>query len=342
MGTASRKRTRASEANKIKEEPAQDVQPLRHHPRLWYDDGNVVLSCGSVAFKVHRSVLSRESTVLDDILAAGSERLEEGCPVYVLLDDSDQVAQMLECFYGFNLSYSDVKQLPFALVRALYRMGTKYDIQRLREDAVTRLRICYPETFEKWMRSPDPDDDNRPIAWSDGQDYAVLQLASESTTDDLYSILPVAFYECCSKSSAEEVAKLAERANAEGVEIWERHWEISRRLLVGMGRLEKSRREDTFCFLDGRNSPACVDPGRCKTALKDAAHSTRESPTILYDNRLSLDHMGELINKKMQKTICSECLSFVKKRHGEGRERAFDRLTEIFDLPISFENGPDA
>lgn len=61
---------------------------------LWFEDGNVVfVARKSMAFRVHKSVLSRKSTVFKDMFAIPQPAEEEkidGCAV-VHVDDSPQV-----------------------------------------------------------------------------------------------------------------------------------------------------------------------------------------------------------------------------------------------------------
>lgn len=40
-----------------------DLGSIKQHSPLWLDDGNVVLTTASTAFKVHRGILERHSAV---------------------------------------------------------------------------------------------------------------------------------------------------------------------------------------------------------------------------------------------------------------------------------------
>ncbi|KAI0066296.1 hypothetical protein BV25DRAFT_1988729 [Artomyces pyxidatus] len=311
MSTAPRKRTRTSDAKVEPEDEPQNVQLFQHHPRLWYDDGNVnLVARGDVAFKVHRSVLSRESVALENILSAGSQRLEEGCPIYVLSDDPEDVAQMLEYLYGFNRSYSEFKQLPFSVVRAHFRMGDKYEIQRLREDAVDRLRICYPDTLQGYDDRPSHNSVHRPIAWTHGEGYAVLKLALASKTGALHSVVPIALYDSCGLYPR-DLVKDIEADDAKDGESSKHRWAIWKRFLVGTYELERT-------------------------------YAVRKSPDTFQGNSLSLEHVEKLIDETMHKKVCRPCISLAKERHREGRQKAWDKLVGIFDLPVVVSDVPEA
>ena len=75
------------------------------HGQLWFDDGNVVLLADNVAFKVHRSLLSRHSTVFKDLfeLSQPSAALDEqldGVPLVKLHDSSHDLADLLDVIYN--------------------------------------------------------------------------------------------------------------------------------------------------------------------------------------------------------------------------------------------------
>lgn len=73
------------------------------HSTLWYEDGNVVLSTNSYLYRVHKSILSRQSTMFKDMFqvsgdaegdskgGVGLKPVEyEGVPLVALSDDSDE------------------------------------------------------------------------------------------------------------------------------------------------------------------------------------------------------------------------------------------------------------
>lgn len=77
----------------------------RHHPDLYFDDGNVMIFPSDHApFKVHRSLLKRHSHVMElDIIASDGEI--DGCPT-VTFDgiSTDDIAHMLYSIYDNRYS----------------------------------------------------------------------------------------------------------------------------------------------------------------------------------------------------------------------------------------------
>ena len=91
QGTISRKRPR--------EEPRVYV----NHRTLYFDDGNVVLSCGSILFRVHRSLLSKHSSVFLERFQPPQEDVKpeilNGLPHVVLDDTSEEMEALLNTIY---------------------------------------------------------------------------------------------------------------------------------------------------------------------------------------------------------------------------------------------------
>jgi len=72
----------------------------------WFDDGNVILQAENLQFRVHRSIFSRHSVVLKELLlgtsqleSTGQGLLIEGCPVVHLHDSSEDVEIVVSIFY---------------------------------------------------------------------------------------------------------------------------------------------------------------------------------------------------------------------------------------------------
>lgn len=95
MSTSGRSATKS----KSTEDSVHSVTaPLRSE--FWLDDGNVVLQAEETHFKVHRSILSINSTVFKDMFSmpqpTSGEELVEGCPVIHLSDSAADVSYVLQ------------------------------------------------------------------------------------------------------------------------------------------------------------------------------------------------------------------------------------------------------
>lgn len=91
------KRIRLDNAHHIS--PALPAQ----HPKLWFQDGNVVITTADLAFKLHRGVLSLHSEVFRDMFDAPhtgqGDETREGCPVVRVTDCGEDLAYFLTLLY---------------------------------------------------------------------------------------------------------------------------------------------------------------------------------------------------------------------------------------------------
>src|SRR6266478_3590460 len=94
--------------------PSESTPPesptLTKHADLWFCDGSVILQAESTLFRVHKSQLSRRSTVFSDMFtlaqppvmsthATLADETYEGCPVVKLYDSAEDVANLLLALY---------------------------------------------------------------------------------------------------------------------------------------------------------------------------------------------------------------------------------------------------
>ena len=89
-------------------EPLPDTRSK--HADLWFCDGSVILQAETTLFRVHKSQLSRRSTVFSDMFtlpqppvitthATLDDETYEGCPVVKLYDLADDVENLLLALY---------------------------------------------------------------------------------------------------------------------------------------------------------------------------------------------------------------------------------------------------
>jgi BTB/POZ domain len=88
---------------------------LTNHPTLYFGDGNVILRCQNTYFRVHRTLLTRNSPVFREIFDERDRDGYEpfrGCILLTLDDDADDMQQLLnkvyDGLYVFKLSTRDI------------------------------------------------------------------------------------------------------------------------------------------------------------------------------------------------------------------------------------------
>lgn len=220
------------------------------HPRFWLEDGNVVLVAkqpSQTQFRVHQSVLSRQSPVFKELFSYPSrarfERIH-GCPVVPLGDSEDDIAALLSAVYdGLTLrrnTPSDVETTSGQL-----RLATKYQISNIRDKIMAHLRDEYP------LALPDVDRVSEHQRTKPDQMYdpiAVIQLSNQDC--NVPELLPYAWYRLARHSFSNDADGGFERLSNEEM----------RRLLVGRERL----RNTTVQFaLGGVPAPPHEVSARC-------------------------------------------------------------------------------
>lgn len=95
---------------------------LHHDPDLWLSDGNIVLTTkddeGKLwGFRCHKSLLSRHSTVFNDMFTLNQPEdaeLHEGLPVVTLTDSYADMKALLHVLFD-PVEYVIIKAIPCSL-----------------------------------------------------------------------------------------------------------------------------------------------------------------------------------------------------------------------------------
>ena len=86
----------------VSQSAPDDAKNPARHSDLWMDDGSIVLQAENSQFRVHRSMLSRHSSVFRDMFSVPQptdEKNIEGCPVIYLPDSAEDVSCLLSALY---------------------------------------------------------------------------------------------------------------------------------------------------------------------------------------------------------------------------------------------------
>ncbi|CAL1717275.1 unnamed protein product [Somion occarium] len=136
-------------------------------PSFWLSDGNLIVITREVSFRVHTSVLSRNSEV-------------EGCSVVQLSEDGCDFETLLLALYDGGKIFGDHNVLRFRTVSAMLRLGMKYqiDLDFPMEYVINGRRPSVPPSIEL-----EPEDS-----------ISVVRMA---IMFDLQDILVAALYACC-------------------------------------------------------------------------------------------------------------------------------------------------
>ncbi|KAI0091090.1 hypothetical protein BDY19DRAFT_933662 [Irpex rosettiformis] len=176
---------------------------FQKHFDLWFEDGNVVLVAENTGFRVYRGILARDSEVFRDMFLLPQpsslpvEDTYEGCPLVRLADDNaDEVAKALTILFDGGRSFSQQNQrVDLATVVAALRIGTKYGLDTILQEALRRISTCYPADLHALQKHP-PCSSTCPIIWNTEDPIAVFHLARQL---DLDRLIPAALYKCANE-----------------------------------------------------------------------------------------------------------------------------------------------
>lgn len=165
MGTRPVKRQRTES---VKTNDLLPVDELEHSSEVWFEDGNVIIQAESIIFRVHRGILSAQSPILRNLLSSLSDikpAVFGGCPILSLTDHAKDVAHFLKAMMDrrcvflpyiearilkneITHSYFHEKDIQtFETTSAILRLGKKYGVDHLREDAQRRLAAQFPTSL---------------------------------------------------------------------------------------------------------------------------------------------------------------------------------------------------
>jgi len=80
---------------------------LTNHPNLYFEDGNVIVKTGNTLFCVHRTILSKHSTVFRDLFAQNTQTLR-GFQSLTVDDGKDDMESLLNAIYDGMSVFSTI------------------------------------------------------------------------------------------------------------------------------------------------------------------------------------------------------------------------------------------
>lgn len=92
-----------SKTNDVESHPPRTVESFSRHPKFYFEDGSIILDVECTLFRVHQSVLSRQSEVfrsMFSLIQPDDTPMVDGCPSVQLAGDSSKdVEEFLGTLY---------------------------------------------------------------------------------------------------------------------------------------------------------------------------------------------------------------------------------------------------
>ncbi|KAJ7188685.1 hypothetical protein C8R46DRAFT_1055489 [Mycena filopes] len=292
---------------------------------LWHNDGSVVLQAESTQFRVHWSVLGRNSSFFRDMQSLPQpldQPTVEGCPVVELPDNAIDVEFVLKALY--TPSFLAQKTLPFAAIAAHVRIGKKYDFRELLDLAVARLTDDFPVTLQEFdALGPGQRRLTRVISY-EGLSIDVVALAREN---NILSILPLAYYRILrAASSADDLFESRSRtdgtkASLESIDL--------RRCVSARERLTSAQLKPGY----SRGWYWSFIPGIDCTGLQLCAEMGAKLRQVSIDSPAFKPFANVKLWEGFNEIYCNACSSDITEMNTAGRKRMWDELPGFFGLP---------
>ncbi|KAJ7132701.1 hypothetical protein C8R46DRAFT_923984 [Mycena filopes] len=291
---------------------------------IWFDDGNLVVQAENTQFRLFKGTLCSSSEVFKDLVEEMDDLcVEDGTPLLLLSDSAVELTYVLRTIFH-RWSYPPNQPLPFDVVAAFLRLGRKYAIKPLYDDALSRLTAVFPPSLTQYVDSkmsdhiqfPDPDDANRR-----GQIVIdTIILARELTVP---ALLPAAFWFAATRleSLAHPHTALLSEADRD-------------RILLAAKPLSIAYATYLFGWLDPAATPAnCANAAVCNDAKLKYSLKMWRPPGSAMTLYWRTSAAGGL---------CKACVAAGQKQHAEGVRRLWTELPAFFGLPPWAEMLADA
>ena len=213
----------------------------------------------------------------------------------------------------------------------MLRLGSKYEIEHVRAEAIRRLRRTFPDSLDRFDSSADRDTITHRLRYGlvlappsrvllirldPGDIIAVINLARMYQLD---SLLPAAFYECPQLDETVWMRGYTQKTDQPRLSV-----EDIVRCIRGRERLCEATRDAYHFFLWGPFDD-CENESMCTFVFSDQANEIWGAVEGL-SGALRSNDMSFL-------EICNTCLDRAKHHWDVKRSETWDSLRDYFDLP---------
>lgn len=311
-------------------EPHQDSEePVKRHEELWYEDGNIVLIAANVAFRVHRSILSRRSLVFNDLFSfpqPGAVETYEGFPVIHLSDRPGDLAQLLDAVYsGMKFLQHDVTSA-WKDLRALILLSNKYQIEDIQKEAIHELESCYEfDTLDTWDSTYITTvDDGLPFVETNVE---YLQIARVARLLGLNTVYPPIMYDCCQLSEEDLIRGLHSEEDDTIIRIHEDD------LVLCMKAKSKLKDDSYDLWRSLLRPPNDCEEENCQTNQERMRQAIDNDRARLLSHDPLYPSSSRIAELCAEHPICASCSDTLKKQFKDGRTRILERIKSYFPPP---------
>ncbi|EDR01759.1 uncharacterized protein LACBIDRAFT_333018 [Laccaria bicolor S238N-H82] len=296
--------------------------------KIWFDDGSVVIQAEQTQFRVHRSMLSRHSSVFRDMFSVpqppgDQEPVIEGCSIVHVSESSLDWKNLLTLMYDNLRAYRSDDPMPISLIAVMLRLGKKYDMEHFLKEAVARLQYEFPRNLSDW----DSICDQPFLKIAPSGDLVLLDITILAREARIQSILPLAYFLFC--RGEEQMKQVFLIYDTEYGTKAIAPPDLQKILVLGREGMLRGIMDNTYGWLA---DDKCIPHTSCKRPTLCAAARLKLLLKVcipIPDVEIALDQW----NKAEHATdLCDTCAKQAEIRYRIGRQEFWSELPSYFDL----------
>lgn len=207
----------------------------------------------------------------------------------------------------------------------MLRLGSKYQVDHIRDDAIYRLQLCFPSHLEHFDSSLHVKSEQPPISDITGKDaICVVNLARKFHLD---ALLPAALYTCCQLGNAYLVNgvsypnDITEKLSPDDLLL----------CLDTRDTLLEENTTNTAFICSPVASPSCIHSNVCLRGLRSLIRVAQKEEIFARDDPLK--DLSPFIRRHAPEVgVCEPCIESLVISSGKGRVRVWNTLGELFGV----------
>ncbi|RPD58518.1 hypothetical protein L226DRAFT_614694 [Lentinus tigrinus ALCF2SS1-7] len=305
---------------------------LQEDAEFWFDDGTIILEAQNVRFRVYKGVLAEHSPVYADMFSSPQpdkydvSRASQSCPVVKLEDSPDDLRHFLRALLPkkqTSIIYAGPYKIAFETLSACIRLGHKYQVDYLLEQALGYLEHYFPQDFDKWNEERVFEG---PPTWSPWHAIGVVGIARRMGWS---TILLSALMVCCTLPVATLVNGFV---TSDGI-LAKLDNEDLIRCMSGKVALMAEFTGMVLRTLVPWHVPGCTAEGACKLSIRDMLRGLQAEPDYVA-NEEPFCRASSFLQacQEYADPLCPSCYSDLEKRIIDQQRIMWGKLPIIFAL----------
>ncbi|KDR79507.1 hypothetical protein GALMADRAFT_243610 [Galerina marginata CBS 339.88] len=295
-------------------------------PDFWFEDGNIIIQAQNTQFRVYRGSIARQSAVFNVMFGLPQpegEILVDGCPIVYLDDASQDWKNLFTILYHPEVGYDPSDTFDLLALSSVLRLGQKYDLEKLYDAALKRIKSEVPQSLEQWQakfgrNSTKPS----PLC---GKHVELLNIICDA---EIQPLLPAAYLLCIMNITLENTFRPLLSADGTVLRLSPDSIE---KLAVGRVRICQAIAQHKYGWCrtyDPAKNPDCLDQHKCVKARLDCLMNL--STGIKWD---ALGKVFRSLSPSIRDKLCANCVDKIMPLYEAGVEKIWDELPTYFGLP---------